>query len=99
VAVTRGRERSRRAFGELLEWLDGHPQSMRLILPRLEDTDPEELIRGLRGARPLPGTGPAETSATTTLRPASRTPLIMSSSARRLLPAVSLFYGLSMCLR
>jgi tetratricopeptide (TPR) repeat protein len=86
--------RSRRAFGELLEWLDGHPQSMRLILPRLEDTDPEELIRGLRGARPLPGTGPAETSATTTLEASIAYSFDhVGQAARRLLPAVSLFYG------
>ena len=31
--------RARRAFGELLEWLDGHPLSMRLILPRLDASD------------------------------------------------------------
>jgi hypothetical protein len=30
------RHRKRRSFGELLEWLDGHPLAMRLTLPRLE---------------------------------------------------------------
>ena len=30
-----GSRRARRAFGELLEWLDGHPLSMRLTLPHL----------------------------------------------------------------
>ena len=45
--------RARRAFGELLEWLDGHPLSMRLILPRLDATEPEALLEGLRGTTPL----------------------------------------------
>jgi hypothetical protein len=31
--------RTRRAFGELLEWLDGHPLTMRLILPGEREID------------------------------------------------------------
>ena len=34
------RRRARRSFGELLDWLDGHPLAMRLTLPRLDATDP-----------------------------------------------------------
>ena len=44
--------RERRSFGELLEWLDGHPLAMRLTLPRLDNTDPAVLLAGLRGHRP-----------------------------------------------
>ena len=47
--------RAGRAFGELMEWLDGHPLSMRLVLPHLDSTDPETLLAGLRGTAPLPG--------------------------------------------
>ena len=49
-----GLRRERRAFGELMEWLDGHPLSMRLILPRLDTSEPEVLLAGLRGTAPLP---------------------------------------------
>ena len=38
--------RTRRAFGELLEWLDGHPLSMRLILPGLDVSEPDVLLEG-----------------------------------------------------
>ena len=42
------------SFAELLEWLDGHPLSMRLILPHLATTEPAALIAGLQGTQPLP---------------------------------------------
>ena len=48
------RRRERRSFGELLDWLDGHPLAMRLTLPRLDATDPADLLAGLRGTTPLP---------------------------------------------
>jgi tetratricopeptide (TPR) repeat protein len=47
--------RASRAFGELMQWLDGHPLSMRLVLPHLETTDPKVLLAGLQGTAPLPG--------------------------------------------
>ena len=47
--------RAPRAFGELMEWLDGHPMSMRLILPHLATTEPEALLAGLHGIALLPG--------------------------------------------
>lgn len=46
--------RAERTFGALLEWLDGHPLSMRLVLPHLENTDPAALLDGLKGVRELP---------------------------------------------
>ncbi|SDN10049.1 tetratricopeptide repeat protein [Streptomyces wuyuanensis] len=48
------------AFAELLRWLDGHPLTMRLVLPHLDNTDADVLLAGLRGTTPLPtgyGTG------------------------------------------
>jgi hypothetical protein len=45
--------RERRSFGELLDWLDGHPLAMRLTLPRLDDTGPAVLLAALRGTTPL----------------------------------------------
>ena len=46
--------RSERAYGELLEYLNGHPLSMRIILPLLEETDPASLLKGLKGMGALP---------------------------------------------
>jgi tetratricopeptide (TPR) repeat protein len=36
------------AFADLLAWLDGHPLSMRLVLPHLETTDAAAILTGLR---------------------------------------------------
>jgi len=47
--------RADRAFGELMQWLDGHPLSMRLVLPHLDTTGPGMLLAGLHGTAPLPG--------------------------------------------
>jgi hypothetical protein len=44
-----GPRRTKRAFGELLLWLGGHPLCMRLVLPHLETTEPERLLEALRG--------------------------------------------------
>ncbi|MFD9097812.1 tetratricopeptide repeat protein [Streptomyces collinus] len=43
-----------KAFGELMQWLDGHPLSMRIILPHLGTTSPRELLVGLQGTSALP---------------------------------------------
>ncbi|WP_319053987.1 tetratricopeptide repeat protein [Streptomyces europaeiscabiei] len=40
--------RGHRAFGELIQWLDGHPLAMRLILPRLEAHPAAVLLEDLR---------------------------------------------------
>jgi tetratricopeptide (TPR) repeat protein len=84
--------REDRAFGELMEWLDGHPLSMRLILPRLGDTEPRALLDELRGLLPLPGD---HDDGRTTSLSASITYSIahLRASTRRLLVVVSLFYG------
>ena len=41
--------RGERAFAELLEWLDGHPLSLRVLLPQLETTPPASLLAALQG--------------------------------------------------
>jgi hypothetical protein len=88
--------RARRSFGELLEWLDGHPLAMWLTLPRLEDAEPGELLAGLRGTVPLAG-GEDRGSA----RLSSLGACVAYSFAhlpgptRRLLPALSLFHGVA----
>jgi hypothetical protein len=47
--ATGRQRRQERAFAELLEWLDGHPLSLRLLLPQLEKTRPATLLEALRG--------------------------------------------------
>ena len=88
--------RARRAFGELMEWLDGHPLSMRLILPRLDTAGPEALLYGLQGAVQLPGAESAGEGRTTSL-PASISYSFahLAESTRRLLPAVCLFHAVA----
>ncbi len=48
------RRRELRSFGELLDWLDGHPLAMRLTLPRLNTDNPASLLAGLPGHHPAP---------------------------------------------
>ena len=88
--------RERRSFGELLEWLDGHPLAMRLTLPRLDATDPAALLAALQGTTPLPAGDDPGAGRMTSL-PASITYSYahLAGQARRLLPAVSLLHGVA----
>ena len=90
------RRRERRSFGELLDWLDGHPLAMRLTLPRLDTADPAELLAALRGTTPLPAADDPGAGRTTSL-PACITYSYahLSGQTRRLLPAVSLLHGVA----
>ena len=50
-----------RAFKELIDYLGGHPLSLKLILPRLSEASPSALLAGLKGQGALPsGFGAAE---------------------------------------
>lgn len=88
--------RSTEAFPELLEWLDGHPLSMRLVLPHLADTDARHLLDGLQGVRELPGalTAPGERSTSLAASVAYSFEHLDPEKAR-LLVAVSLFHGVA----
>jgi tetratricopeptide (TPR) repeat protein len=90
------RRLAERAAAELLEWLDGHPLSMLLTLPRLDDTDPAWLLDGLRGTAALPADADDDRE--------QRTPLSaclaysfthLDAGTRQLLPAVGLFHGVT----
>ena len=88
--------RGERAFGELMEWLAGHPLSMRLVLPRLETDEPAALLSALRGTTPLPGTlefiaGPDISLAACI----AYSYFHLSEATRRLLPAISLLQGIA----
>ena len=88
--------RDDRAFGELLEWLAGHPLSMRLVLPHLATTDAASLLAGLQGTEPLPVDADRQESRTTSLA-ASITYSFdhLDERERSLLTAVSLFHGIA----
>ena len=50
-----------RAFKELIDYLGGHPLSLKLISPRLAEASPSALLAGLKGQGALPpGFGEAE---------------------------------------
>ncbi|WBB52006.1 tetratricopeptide repeat protein [Verrucosispora sp. WMMD573] len=88
------RRRSQPAFQQLLDWLDGHPLTMRLVLPHLETTDPDVLLAGLRGMAELPqgyGTGRTGSLAASLSYSSSRLP----SHSRRLLTVTALFQGIT----
>ena len=90
------RRREHRSFGELLEWLDGHPLAMRLTLPRLEAADPTVLLAALDGTVPLPvadGAGEGRLSSLGACITYSFGHL--PDRARRLLPALSLYQGIA----
>jgi hypothetical protein len=42
------------SFKELLDYLGGHPLSLKLILPRLSEMSPSALLAGMKGQGPLP---------------------------------------------
>jgi tetratricopeptide (TPR) repeat protein len=47
--------RQDRSYAELIQWLGGHPLSLRLVLPQLEQYTPAQLLAALRGeAQALP---------------------------------------------
>jgi tetratricopeptide (TPR) repeat protein len=90
------RRRERRSFGELLDWLDGHPLAMRLTLPRLDAADPADLLAGLRGTTPLVAAedaGPGRLSSLGACVTYSFAHL--TEQTRRLLTAVSLLHGIA----
>jgi tetratricopeptide (TPR) repeat protein len=90
--------RTDRSLAELLEWLDGHPLSMRLILPYLATTEPAALLAGLQGTQSLP-VAEKDTAAEENARTWSLTASVgysivhLSPAGRRLVVALSLFHG------
>ena len=89
--------REDRSFGELLNWLDGHPLAMGLTLPRLDTIQPAELLTGLQGITPLAAdegdAGPRRLSSLGACITYSFAHL--PEETRRLLPAVGLFHGVA----
>lgn len=88
--------RARRAFGQLMEWLDGHPLSMRLVLPHLDTTEPTVLLDGLRGTVPLPGWDDVILERGTSLSASlGYSYSSLAPEVRRLLVVLCLFHGIA----
>lgn len=91
--------RADQSFAKLLEWLSGHPLSMRLILPHLATTEPAALLAGLQGTQPLPvaeDTAAEENGRTRSLTASVGYSVVhLSPAGRRLLVALSLLRGVA----
>jgi tetratricopeptide (TPR) repeat protein len=88
--------RADRAFGELMQWLDGHPLSMRLVLPHLDATDAGVLLAGLQGIAPLPGWDDGHGGRLTSLTGSlGYSYAHLDSAHQRLLAAVCLFHDIT----
>jgi tetratricopeptide (TPR) repeat protein len=88
--------RERRSFGDLLAWLDGHPLAMRLTLPRLDSSDPADLLAALRGTTPPPADDDAAQGRLSSLSACIAYSFAhLPERSRRLLLAVSLFHGVT----
>ncbi len=88
--------RAERTFAELLEWLDGHPLSMRLVLPHLQTTEPGALLAALQGAGELPGVVGEDGGRTSSLEACIDYSFEhLSQTTRTLLVAVCLFQGVA----
>jgi tetratricopeptide (TPR) repeat protein len=82
------------AFGELLNWLNGHPLGLRLTIPRLGTLDPGTLLAELQGTTGVPIQGESEGERTGSLTASITYSYIhLSDVTRRLIPAISLFRG------
>jgi len=84
-------------FEALLEWVDGHPLSLRLLLPQLEHKHPSTLLAEIRGMGNLPEgyAGPDRLHSLSVSIKYSLDHLARSMHDR--LPALSLFEGVVDC--
>ncbi|MFB7469943.1 tetratricopeptide repeat protein [Kitasatospora sp. NPDC056184] len=90
------RKRGLRVFGQLLEWLDGHPLGMRLVLSSLEAHEPWHTLDTLLRAEAAETVAPGEPGdswhavlAVSTAYALDR----LGAADRRALAAVTLFHG------
>ncbi len=88
-------QRERRSFGDLLDWLDGHPLSMRLTLPRLNTTSAADLLTGLQGTTPLPADDASAGRLSSLGACITYSFTHLTPQTRQLIPAVSLFHGVA----
>jgi len=96
-------KRETKAYGDLLEFLGGNPFSLKLILPRLADEEPEAILAELRGEEknPFLDLGALDETLETGGRSASRDASVhyslrhLSGEDRERLPGLTLFEGVA----
>ena len=88
-------QRERRSFADLLDWLDGNPLAMRVVLPLLNRTDPAVLLAGLRGASPVLAGDTGTDHLSSLAASISYSFTYLTDHAQRLLPALSLFHEIA----
>lgn len=88
-------KRSGRSFADLMDLLGGNPLCMRLMIPRLAERTPDEIIDVLRGIEPELGVSDPTQGADGALESLygciSYSYDFLTPVARRLLPAISIF--------
>jgi tetratricopeptide (TPR) repeat protein len=90
------RKRDVPAFADLLTWLDGHPLSMRLVLPHLATTGPAALLAGLQGTETLPVADGEDAGRTTSLSGSITYSFDhLRPEAQRLLVVLCMFHGVA----
>jgi hypothetical protein len=92
AATTR---RAKRSFADLLEWLGGHPLSMRVVLPHLATTEPDALLADLRGDGGQPPSLSEHREGAILDASVTYSFEHLGSKTQRLLVAVSLFDGVA----
>ncbi len=87
--------RGAQEFGDLMDWLDGHPLCMRLVLPRLETTEPTALLAELRRTAAGTGANPGADRTGSLEGCVSYSYAHLTENTRRLLPLLSLCQGVA----
>jgi tetratricopeptide (TPR) repeat protein len=96
LSATDGLHRTDPRLLELLDRLDGHPLSMRLILPLLSTESADEILAQLRGLQPLPAQPLGSESRTTSLAASIEYSLQhLTPQDRRRLMGLSLLHGVA----
>ncbi|MEH7911802.1 tetratricopeptide repeat protein [Rhizobium laguerreae] len=86
--------RQERSFSELLEWIDGHPLSLRLLLPELDKVPATSLLESLKGNKAAPPPGFVGEGRLASLGASLKYSLDhLTPKMRNCLPALALFEG------
>ncbi|MEW2519704.1 tetratricopeptide repeat protein [Actinacidiphila alni] len=89
------RHRQSPAFADLMQWLDGHPLSMKLTLPRLSTTTARHLLDGLQGLTAFPDDGEDGDRHTSLAASIAYSFQHLSADDQQALTILSLFHGVA----
>ncbi|WP_177246407.1 tetratricopeptide repeat protein, partial [Actinacidiphila alni] len=89
------RHRQSPAFADLMDWLDGHPLSMKLTLPRLSTTTARHLLDALQGLTALPDDDDADDRHTSLAASIAYSFQHLSADDQQSLTILSLFHDIA----